>query len=88
MPSSEAHYETLELTQDGPIARLTLTRPELFNRIDEPAHKELIRVFRSLNHRPGTRVVLWTAQGKHFTAGENHAQCFHVPPRISIKETA
>lgn len=86
METAEAHYETLEITQDGPIARLTLTRPDLFNRIDEPGHRELIRAFRSLNYRPDTRVVLWTAQGKHFSAGgdmkEIYGQHEHLHQRL------
>ena len=86
MESAETRYETLEITQDGPIARLTLTRPDLYNRIDEPAHRELIQAFRSLNYRPGTRAVLWTAQGKHFSAGgdmkEIYGQHEHLQQRL------
>jgi enoyl-CoA hydratase len=62
-------FKTLKLERHGPIARLTLTRPELLNRIDIPAHGELIRAFRSIAFMHDIRVVIWRAEGKHFSAG-------------------
>jgi enoyl-CoA hydratase len=76
MEHPDQNFETLSIVQDGPLARLTLTRPELLNRLDEPAHHELIRAFRLLNHRPGTRAVLWTAEGKHFSAGGDLSEIY------------
>jgi len=64
-----AEFKTLKLERDGPIARLTLTRPELLNRIDIPAHGELIRAFRMIAFMHDIRVVIWSAEGKHFSAG-------------------
>jgi enoyl-CoA hydratase len=66
---SAVPYQTLSLTQDGSLARLTLRRPDLLNRIDEPAHLELIRVFRELSQSHSVRAVLWTAEGRAFSAG-------------------
>jgi enoyl-CoA hydratase len=59
----------LSVAHDGNLVRLTLCRPELLNRIDEPAHLELIRVFRQLSQDRSARAVLWTAQGRAFSAG-------------------
>lgn len=61
-------YQTLRVIQEGSLVRLTLCRPDLLNRIDEPAHMELIRVFRELSHNQSARVVLWTAEGRAFSA--------------------
>jgi enoyl-CoA hydratase len=66
---SETEFKTLKLERDGHIARLTLTRPDLLNRIDIPSHGELIRAFRQIAFMQDIRVVIWSAQGKHFSAG-------------------
>lgn len=67
--ANAAPYQTLKVTQEGSLVRLTLCRPDLLNRIDEPAHLELIRVFRELSQNQSARAVLWSAEGRAFSAG-------------------
>lgn len=67
--ASFAPFQTLKVTQEAGLVRLTLSRPDLLNRIDEPAHVELIRVFRELSQNQSARAVLWTAEGRAFSAG-------------------
>jgi enoyl-CoA hydratase len=64
-----APFQTLKLEQEGSLVRLTLARPDLLNRIDEPAHLELIRVFRELSQNQSARAILWNAEGRAFSAG-------------------
>lgn len=60
---------TLEL--DGPMARITLRRPQVANRLElldlQTLHAHLQRV----NERSEVRVLLLQAQGKHFCSGFN-----------------
>src|ERR1700691_4485688 len=67
--ASFAPFQTLKVTQEAGLVRLTLSRPDLLNRIDEPAHVELIRVFRELSQNQSARAVLWNAAGRAFSAG-------------------
>ena len=62
-------YETLSLERRGHVVELTLTRPELMNRVDDAAHRELIAVFRDLEVDHDARVVVFTGAGKVFSAG-------------------
>ena len=62
-------FETMRLERDGDIATLTLTRPELLNRIDAAAHRELVAGFRELQAMSGLRAVLFEAEGRVFSAG-------------------
>jgi enoyl-CoA hydratase len=59
----------LRTTRDGAVATLTLARPELMNRIDGPAHEELIRELRGLAHLDGVRAVVLASSGTVFSAG-------------------
>jgi enoyl-CoA hydratase len=83
--SSDGEFQTLRLEQDGFIVRLTLCRPDLLNRIDIPAHGELIRAFRQIHFMPDARVVLWTAEGKHFSAGGDLAEVHRQNTDISAR---
>jgi enoyl-CoA hydratase len=85
-------FETLSIERDGHIARLKATRPELLNRIDEPAHQELIKAFRELQHDREIRAVLWTSEGRAFSAGgdlqEIYSQNSDINRRLEMYQQA
>jgi methylglutaconyl-CoA hydratase len=56
-------------TRDGPIARVTLDRPELHNAFDEALIEALARTFQELAGDDAARVVLLAGAGKSFSAG-------------------
>lgn len=60
-------------TSDG-IARVTLCRPDLLNRMDLEAHEEFEHALLLIHRDPGVRVVLIAAEGKHFSAGGDLAE--------------
>jgi enoyl-CoA hydratase len=60
---------SLELTRDGAVATLTLSRPELMNRIDHQAHVDLIRELSALAEDREVRAVVLASTGKVFSAG-------------------
>lgn len=65
---------TTELTRirvqsDGPIARITLARPEQKNALDQQTAQELLQALTSAAQHPDTAVVLISADGPDFCAG-------------------
>jgi methylglutaconyl-CoA hydratase len=62
-------YQTLELTTTGPVATVTLNRPDVFNAFNEIAIEELEYCFRVLADRDELRVIVLAARGKCFSAG-------------------
>jgi enoyl-CoA hydratase len=59
----------LELTKDGAVATLTLSRPEVMNRIDHLAHVGLITELQALARDREIRAVVLASTGKVFSAG-------------------
>jgi methylglutaconyl-CoA hydratase len=56
-------------TRDGPIAHLTLNRPDLRNAFDETLIAALTAAVRAAADDPAVRVLLLTGAGKAFCAG-------------------
>jgi len=62
-------FKTLRLDADGPIAVVTLTRPDSGNRIDEALLRELNEACAAINDDAGVRVAILRAEGDAFSAG-------------------
>jgi enoyl-CoA hydratase/carnithine racemase len=62
-------YEALEVTNDGPIAWLTLNRPHTLNALNATMVDELHDFLRALKHERRTRVVVMRGAGRAFCAG-------------------
>lgn len=60
------------LTIDGPLARVTLRRPAVANRLELTDLQALQAHLREIDARPEVRVLLLQAQGRHFCSG------FHI----------
>ena len=62
--------QTLNITRDARgIARVMMSRPEVFNAFDEAMIAELDSAFTQLAADPGVRVIVLAGAGKHFSAG-------------------
>ncbi|MEO6863939.1 MAG: enoyl-CoA hydratase/isomerase family protein [Gemmatimonadaceae bacterium] len=59
----------IRVESDGPLARITLARPEKRNALDHDTTHELLQAFTSCAQHTGTRVVLLVADGADFCAG-------------------
>ncbi|MFZ0544165.1 MAG: enoyl-CoA hydratase-related protein [Candidatus Promineifilaceae bacterium] len=59
----------IELHNDGPVATVTLNRPESHNALTPEMIKELTAVFQSMGSRQDVRVVVLTGNGRSFCAG-------------------
>lgn len=62
-------YETLELRQEGPVAWLTLNRPDSLNALNPTLVTELRDFFGGLPQRSDIRVVVLRGAGRAFCAG-------------------
>jgi 2-(1,2-epoxy-1,2-dihydrophenyl)acetyl-CoA isomerase len=61
-------YETIDFKADGPIARLTLNRPDRLNSFTMQMHEELRDALANLGD---ARVVVLTGAGRGFCAGQD-----------------
>lgn len=63
-------YKTIEIEHDDyGVVRITLNRPEVHNAFDEIMISELHRVVEDVETTPSTRIVVFKANGKSFSAG-------------------
>jgi 2-(1,2-epoxy-1,2-dihydrophenyl)acetyl-CoA isomerase len=61
-------YETIDFTADGPVARITLNRPDRLNSFTAQMHGELRDALANLGE---ARVVVLTGAGRGFCAGQD-----------------
>jgi enoyl-CoA hydratase len=62
-------YETIIYETDGPVARITLNRPERLNAINLKMPDELERAVGEANANPQVRVIVLRGAGRAFCAG-------------------
>ena len=62
-------HGTVRLTQEGAVARVTLSRPDVRNAFNDQMLEDLAEVFTALRDEPEVRLVVLTGQGKSFCAG-------------------
>ena len=59
----------IRVESDGPLARITLARPDKRNALDHEMTHELLQAFTSCAQHTGTHAVLLMADGQDFCAG-------------------
>ena len=64
-------YNTIELSIEGGIARLTLNRPDKLNSFNVEMHGELQSALDEIEADTSTRTVLLTGNGRGFCAGQD-----------------
>ena len=64
-------YETIRYAADGPVATITLARPEAANAQSSQLISELDAAFDEADANDSVRVVILAAEGKHFSAGHD-----------------
>ncbi|MFT6599170.1 MAG: enoyl-CoA hydratase [Alloalcanivorax sp.] len=72
-------YNTLTVTTDGHVARITLDRPDRLNAMNADFWNELPAAVRALDASGDVRAIVIDANGKHFTAGLDLGM-FGAPP--------
>jgi enoyl-CoA hydratase/carnithine racemase len=69
MPDAATQYETIDLDVDGPIATLTLARPERLNAFTVGMLEELLDALDRTDADDAVRAVIVTGAGRAFCAG-------------------
>ena len=64
-------YEQIALTRNGPVARVTMNRPERLNALTMVMWDELVDAFRLVAADDGVRCVVLTGAGRGFCAGRD-----------------
>jgi len=67
--SDDNPYDAIALSVDGPVATLTLNRPERRNAIDDAMRYEMIDAFDRIARDDAVRAVVVTGAGKGFCSG-------------------
>ena len=62
-------FTTISFTEEGPIARVTLNRPDVHNAFNGAMIEEIIEVFTSIGNSKTIRVVVLSGAGASFCAG-------------------
>ena len=70
----------VELSFEGPCARLTLKRPDKLNALDRPMIDALLDGARAIEASPEARVAILSGEGKAFCAGGDIAAWGGLPP--------
>lgn len=61
--------DCITVERAGPVAQVTLCRPERLNAFDGELHTAFVAAFEELSHDTTVRAVVLAAQGKYFSAG-------------------
>jgi enoyl-CoA hydratase len=61
--------ETLQVNREGSVVEIVLSRPDVLNKVDSLAHKELLETFESLRDSTDVRAIVFASTGKVFSAG-------------------
>ncbi|MBF6301491.1 enoyl-CoA hydratase/isomerase family protein [Nocardia amamiensis] len=64
-----ADYSTISYEVDGPVASITLNRPDKYNAINRTMAAELLAVFRRVRDEDGVSVVVLAGAGRGFCTG-------------------
>ncbi len=66
-------FSRLRVLREGPVARVSLARPEVRNAFDDGLIRELTESFVALSEEKATRVVVLSGEGPAFCAGADIA---------------
>jgi enoyl-CoA hydratase len=69
---------SVRVETDGPVAVVTIDRPEVRNAVDRPTAAALADAFRAFDADPDRRVAVLTGAGGHFCAGAD-LKAFRTP---------
>lgn len=69
-------YQCFDVTVDGRVAHITMTRPEKRNSMNLAYWDELPAIVRDIDHNAKARVIVLSSTGPHFTSGLDVGEFF------------
>jgi enoyl-CoA hydratase len=79
-----SEYSTIVYRVDGPVASVTLNRPDKYNAIDRTMARELLDAFRRVRDEEGVSVVVLAGAGRAFCTGGD----LTIFPSLAASHTA
>ena len=81
MATPPAGDDKIRYESDGPIARITMNRPQVHNALDEEAYALLRAAFARFDGDPARRVAILSGAGERaFSTGSDMRGAFWHPP--------
>src|SRR5262245_65404327 len=77
MPTPPPQFETLLYKTDGPVATITLNRPEHLNTIVPPMPDEIEAAIGLAERDPAIKVIVLRGAGRAFSGGYDFGGGFH-----------
>jgi enoyl-CoA hydratase/carnithine racemase len=74
VPAAFTEQEQVLVERDGPVARVTLNRPDRYNALSLDLMEELRAVLERLGGDPATQVIVLAGSGRGFSAGHDLAE--------------
>lgn len=74
MPETTTRTETVRVARDGPVATLTLDRPDGRNSFDVATLHQMLAAVQDLSRDPDVRAVVVTGTGRFFCTGADLAE--------------
>jgi enoyl-CoA hydratase/carnithine racemase len=65
------HSETVTLAFDGPIALVSLNRPDRHNAFNDEMEASFFDILAELHERDDIRAIVWRGEGKSFSSGRD-----------------
>ncbi len=62
---------SVALSRQGPVATVSLERPDSLNALDRPTRQALLAALRDVAGDPGVRAVILTGSGRAFCSGQD-----------------
>jgi enoyl-CoA hydratase/carnithine racemase len=81
------NFDTLTVSAEGPIGRLTLDRPDKLNPLSTTTLCEITKAARWFDSQSGLKVVIVRGAGRAFSAGAD-LSTFAGPQQVSTREAA
>lgn len=81
-------FDTLAVTIDGPIGRLTLSRPDRLNALSRQTLQDLASAARWFDTQREVKVVVVSGEGRSFSAGFDLNDFANPDPNYSVRDTA
>ncbi len=66
-----SHTDTVRLSFDGPVAIVSLNRPDRHNAFNDAMDARFFEVLAELHERPDVRCVIWRGEGRSFSSGRD-----------------
>lgn len=83
-----SEYETVRYRRDGPIAIITIWRPDAMNSFNTQLRADLLAAFQTAAGDDTVRVVVFTGEGRSFSAGAdlNEIDSTERPVNVMLQE--